>query len=107
MAMANRVDLNPWTGGGFGMFSTVDHLQTRTVRVWSSSGALIEVPDELVGPAAAVRAFPSPARLHDFADRVATRLKDTVLVELVRIDFDAQMNAFIVRRLAAQWGNAR
>ncbi|MFT5433842.1 MAG: hypothetical protein ACI9OJ_004550 [Myxococcota bacterium] len=107
MLMARQVELNPWTGGGFGMFSTVDHLQTRQLRVFAPDGRTIEVPDDLFGRAAAVRAFPTPSRMRAFADLVADVEKAPVLVELVRMRFEVHQESFVVERLAVEWGEPR
>ena len=86
------------------MFSTVDHLQTRRLRLWQTDGTQFELPEDLELHAATVRAYPSSERLQEFADRLAERSDGPVYVELVRLTFDASHNAFTVRRLEARWG---
>jgi hypothetical protein len=46
IALAKTRDLTPWKGGGFGMFSTVDHPGVRYVRVFleNADGSTLFVP---------------------------------------------------------------
>jgi hypothetical protein len=76
--LSSTLHLPPWTGGGFGMFSSIDMTATRTVR-----GVLIvdgrEVPirlgaaDPLGRQALQARALPTRVRLERLADLLARR----------------------------------
>jgi hypothetical protein len=74
IALARGVDLSPWAGGGFGMFSTSDvwarrHLHAFAIR----PGVLreLEVPQELREPARRVLALPGEGRMRAFAHALA------------------------------------
>jgi len=97
--------LTPAKGGGFGLFSTVDKLNNRHVRVYVRSARTgQETPfdvsaamlNELRLPAWSVKAFPTDARLRSFARQVdlrATRAPDRAMrVEVGKMTFDAQAN---------------
>ena len=76
--LSSTLHLSPWTGGGFGMFSSIDTILTRTVR-----GSLIvdgrEIPIRLGGSdpigrqALQARALPTRARLDRLAGMLARR----------------------------------
>jgi hypothetical protein len=91
--LAETANLNPWKGGGFGMFATTDHGSTRRVRAWRvSMGARerLQIPTALEGRALDVRQLPRQRDLDAFAralheDEAVT---GPVLVEVVRIHID-------------------
>jgi hypothetical protein len=63
MVGAHGADLSPWSGGGFGMFSTADaggrrHLHAVVLR--PGLAREVEVPPELGEWALRVRSFPTP-----------------------------------------------
>jgi hypothetical protein len=69
-----RADLSPWSGGGFGMFSTTDvwarrHLHAFAVRPGVLSE--LEIPYELREPARRALALPSETRLRVLAEALA------------------------------------
>jgi len=65
------VDLSPWLGGGFGMFSTMDDGVNRHLRVFVTRAEgkeqEQEIPETLTDLAHRVRVLPSPWRLQEFA----------------------------------------
>lgn len=78
--LSAAIDLTPWKGGGFGMFSTVDHVPSRFIRVFlvlrgdGGQEVPISLPTERreIGELArAVRAAPGNTDvLHDLANRL-------------------------------------
>ena len=76
--LSSAFHLSPWTGGGFGMFSSIDTFATRVLR-----GVLIvdgrEIPirlgssDALVTPILQARVLPTRPRLERVADALARR----------------------------------
>jgi hypothetical protein len=70
IALAQRFALNPWKGGGFGMFATVDRGGLRQVRAWRVGPAGEEraaIPGELEPLRLRARDLPSPAHLEALA----------------------------------------
>lgn len=66
--------LVPWSGGGFGMFSTTDGWGTREVRLVAVRPDVrreLEVPADLRKATRRIRAFPSAARARQLALAVA------------------------------------
>ena len=97
VALVHRANLTPWKGGGFGMFSTLDHAAFRGITVVVESAnrsETIEIPPELEGIAARVAACPSDWLLRIFAESiVASQQRDGETITQVRIsvsrtDFD-------------------
>ena len=74
IGLAAFVDLTPWCGGGFGMFSTLDSRSARAVRAvalgagWETE---LEIPPELDDAARRAAALPSDARLSRLIDALA------------------------------------
>jgi hypothetical protein len=66
-ALARCCDLNPWLGGGFGMFSTVDERSVRAFRVGTDGEAPLAIPDELDDTADRCEALPRAPRLRALA----------------------------------------
>lgn len=71
--------LNPWKGGGFGMFSTSVGVTSRVIRIWISGpeGVLeIQPADQETRPGARTTlravAFPSERNMRDVARSIAT-----------------------------------
>lgn len=74
MILARVADLSPWKGAGFGMFSTVDSVDARFVRVTGRRGdeaVPLALPLPLADEAAPIRTLPSRSRLEALAERVA------------------------------------
>jgi hypothetical protein len=97
--LAHTVDLSPWLGGGFGMFSTTDDGVNRQLRVFtlSAEGEVQEraIPETLADAERRARVLPSPSRLYTFAKALATaygregKQFSTLRVEVWRTTFDA------------------
>src|SRR5262245_1703003 len=97
--LAHTVDLSPWLGGGFGMFSTTDDGVNRQVRVFTVSAAgeeqEREIPETLADAEQRARVLPSPSRLYTLAKALATvyaREEEpfaTLRLEVWRTTFDA------------------
>ena len=74
MGLARMADLSPWKGAGFGMFSTVDGVDARFVRVTGMrQGAVIplRLPPSLEQRESRLRTLPSASGLGALADRMA------------------------------------
>ena len=74
MGLARMVDLSPWKGAGFGMFSTVDGVDARFVRVTGmreGAGIPLRLPASLEQRVSRLRTLPSASGLGVLADRVA------------------------------------
>jgi hypothetical protein len=87
--------LTPAKGGGFGLFSTVDKLETRNLRI-SVIGATGEEPiglDGLWGALPRVLSLPTDAALRGIARTILTRAQGrpvvAVRVEVWKRDFDS------------------
>jgi hypothetical protein len=68
--LAHTVDLSPWLGGGFGMFSTTDDGVNRELRVFTTGAEgeeEREIPETLADLEQRARVLPSPPRLRAFA----------------------------------------
>ncbi|QDU26321.1 hypothetical protein ETAA8_13990 [Anatilimnocola aggregata] len=66
----------PWKGGGFGMFSTIDGENARSVRCWlvtEQGERALELPAELTKRADELRAAPSQDSLQYLATRLSKR----------------------------------
>ena len=75
ISLSRTLDLSPWKGGGFGMFSTNDDRQ-RPIRIWVTDSAVereIFTPQGLGKEASRVTAMPSEGRLIDLARRIARK----------------------------------
>jgi hypothetical protein len=107
---AFTVDLSPWLGGGFGMFSTTDdgvnrHLRVVTTRAGKEEER--EIPPTLTDLAQRTLVLPSPARLRAFAQALAREYSRegqrfaTLRVEVWRTTFDAQRLTPRTRQLRA------
>jgi hypothetical protein len=97
IAMAMTGDMTAWKGGGFGMFSTLDHGAFRGVDIVveaTERSEEIELFPSLQGPAARAVAFPSNRNLRRLARAVAERERryampvDTVRLQVWRQEFD-------------------
>lgn len=84
-----RLDLSPWKGAGFGMFSTVDAPKTRFLRIaLETPGGEIPVPlpATLARSIREVQTLPTPRRLDRLAGRLAAAT--WAVPELPRIELE-------------------
>jgi hypothetical protein len=99
IALAKAGVLTPWKGGGFGMFSTLDHLAYRGVEVivegpGRSEG--LEIPPSLDTIAARAAAFPADWPLRRLAEGVVERERryerpiSRVAITPWRVEFDGR-----------------
>ena len=98
--LASTVDLSPWLGGGFGMFSATDDGINREVRVFMTRTGEQEqeqeIPETLTDLAHRVRVLPSPWRLQDFAQTLAREYRregwlfSTLRVEVWKTTFESK-----------------
>jgi hypothetical protein len=100
MALASFLCLNPWKGGGFGMFATTDRGGLRDVRAFAltpKSEEGLRIPPELATQRLRVRDLPTDAALlqlgQDLLARLPPELADCravrIEVGLREIDLDA------------------
>ena len=74
MARVFYLDQTPWKGGGFGMFSTVDSVAARYLRVYVIKGDTripVNVPTWLEQQATGVRTAPSRKKLRRLSAQLA------------------------------------
>ena len=67
-------ELTPWKGGGFGMFSTVDALDTRFLKIFliTPNGALpADVPENLEQDKTRIQSLPTQSRIEALAEAMA------------------------------------
>jgi len=97
IALARTTDLTAWKGGGFGMFSTLDHGAYRTVDVLIDGperSEALEIPPSLETAAARAAACPSDWLLRALAEGVVAREKryerpvSRITVTVWRSEFD-------------------
>ena len=97
VGLAYTVDLSPWLGGGFGMFSTVDDGMNRSLRVFLLRKGQEEeetLPAALADLERRVRVLPSPAQLSALATAIAAAYvdaeerPDAVRIEVWRTRFE-------------------
>ena len=97
IGLAKAADLTPWKGGGFGMFSTLDHNAYRRVEVvveGTERSETLEIPPSLQVDAARAAAFPAEWTLRSLAEGVAARERryqrsvSQVTIRVWRTDFD-------------------
>jgi hypothetical protein len=76
IVLVRTLDLTPWKGGGFGMFSTLDHIAYRHIdAVVDAPGRseALDIPDSLQDEAARAAACPTDALLRRLAEKIADR----------------------------------
>ncbi len=109
--LARTAHLNPWKGGGFGMFATTDHASARRLRVWAAGTAEgrtpLPIPPDLGREALRVRHLPVEAEA--LARELARRLAAgeiaappgtaAVRIEVWRIEIDLDAGAKRERKL--------
>ena len=97
VGLAHTVDLTAWKGGGFGMFSTLDHGAYRGVDIVVDApdrSESLEIPLSLESVAARAAACPTDGLLRALAEGVAAREQryqravTRVTVTAWRTDFD-------------------
>ena len=97
IVLARTADLTAWKGGGFGMFSTLDHGAYRGVDIvvdGPDRSESLEIPPSLEIAAARAAAFPVDWLMRDLAERVVARERryeravSRVTVTAWRADFD-------------------
>jgi hypothetical protein len=72
--LARSEALSPWSGGGFGMFSTTDGWGARHLHAYALRPGLrreLDLPPELIEPVRRTLAAPTEARLRALAERLA------------------------------------
>jgi hypothetical protein len=77
--LARHADLSPWSGGGFGMFSSTDVFARRHLHVWIVSPAFrqeLEVPRPLDEDMRRALALPTEARLRALGKRLLEAYPD-------------------------------
>ncbi|MCI0482866.1 MAG: hypothetical protein L0213_14905 [Candidatus Dadabacteria bacterium] len=100
--LAHNYGLSPWTGGGFGMFSTTDAPRRRHVHAYSMSPGVrreIVIPDHLRDTALRAAALPTETHL----TRLAAELADlpspergtarSIIIQVWKTEYDP---AFLV-----------
>jgi hypothetical protein len=96
VTLARRVDLTPWKGGGFGMFSTTDDAARRRVRVFVTAPERSEelaIAPSLEDAARRAAVLPVDYELARLAEAVVARERryarpvETVRIETWRIDY--------------------
>ena len=97
IALARTADLTAWKGGGFGMFSTLDHGAYRGVDIVVDApdrSESLEIPPSLEVAAARAAAFPVDWLMRDLAEGVVARERryeravSRVTVTAWRAEFD-------------------
>jgi hypothetical protein len=97
IGLARTAGLTPWKGGGFGMFSTLDHGAYRGVDIVieaAERSESLEIPPSLQTAAARAAAFPGDGLLRGLAEGVVARERryqravSRVTVTVWRADFD-------------------
>lgn len=76
IALAHTAGLTPWKGGGFGMFSTLDHSGYRGVDViveGPDRSEQLTIPESLDVAAARAAAYPTTGFLRRLAEGVVAR----------------------------------
>src|SRR5262245_61748630 len=97
IVLARTVDLTAWKGGGFGMFSTLDHGAYRRVDVVIDApdrSEALEIPESLEVSAARAALCPTDWLLHRLSEGVAARERRNarpvarITVKVWRTEFD-------------------
>jgi hypothetical protein len=76
IGLASQADLTPWKGGGFGMFSTLDHGAFRSVEIvidGPDRSETLDLPPSLERIAARAAGFPAERLLRALAVDVVAR----------------------------------
>jgi len=95
--LAHRYALAPWSGGGFGMFSTLDAAQSRHMHVYAVSPGIrreVEIPFDLRGIALRTSALPTDSYLRRLArklSRISTPeggAVGSIVIQVWKTDYD-------------------
>jgi hypothetical protein len=85
--LAHTRDLNPWKGGGFGMFSTSLTRHLHVFAIESGGEREVDLPEELEDLEERLRALPTDRRLDEFGRRLAEVLGEHYLdLAAVRVE---------------------
>src|SRR5215204_5879834 len=99
ISLAKSTDLNPWKGGGFGMFSTIEVRSTRILVQGENGDEELGIPPSQEKQAARTRQFPSESNLLELAMAVAAReskygrTPSAVRIEVWRSEFNEHLRA--------------
>lgn len=111
IVLTRHADLSPWSGGGFGMFSTTDVWARRHLHAFAIRPGILrelEIPEDLREPARRVLAMPGEERLRSLARLLAELPSpdqgspESVEVQVFATRFDPQTLApsgVLLRRL--------
>ncbi|MEW6143408.1 MAG: hypothetical protein AB1598_00150 [Thermodesulfobacteriota bacterium] len=95
--LAHAYGLAPWSGGGFGMFSTQDAAQSRHIHAYALSPGVrreLVIPERLRERALKVAAFPSDSRLKGLALELAeiptpdSGPLESIVIQVWKTDYD-------------------
>jgi hypothetical protein len=89
--LVSRSDLDPWLGGGFGMFSTAEPRHVHAAIVRDGDATPLPLEDDLDDRADRAEALPTAGRLESLADAIARSPEAAggrVRVEVWRSRFD-------------------
>jgi hypothetical protein len=88
--LVRHAALSAWSGGGFGMFSTIDGWGARHLHARARGPSILQeiaIPPELQGELRRTLALPSDAHLADFARALAPHVpRDLEAPEALRIE---------------------
>jgi hypothetical protein len=99
IGLAKKADLNPWKGGGFGMFSSIEHRQTRIFVPGENGDEELGIPPSQEKQATRAKQFPSESNLLELAMAVAARENKygrsprVVRIEVWRSEFNENLRA--------------
>ncbi len=93
IVLSHRAGLNPWKGGGFGMFATADRGSLRQVQVYRvdrDGDVRLSLPDAVEVQRRAAQELPQDRNLRALAEALAGDAKGrkTLRVEIWRARFD-------------------
>jgi hypothetical protein len=114
IALARTASLSPWSGGGFGMFSSTDTWSRRHLHAWAIRPGLrteLEVPDDLREDERRALALPDGPQLRALAARLAAIEREqgdpdaapleAIALQVWRVHYDARTLAPSGEMLAA------
>lgn len=114
IALAHTASLSPWSGGGFGMFSSTDTWARRHLHAWAIRPGLrteLDVPEELAEEERRALALPDGPQLRALAARLAAIEREqgdpdaapleAVALQVWRVRYDAETLAPSGEMLAA------
>lgn len=104
VALANLACLNPWKGGGFGMFATLDRGGLRDVRAFARTPdgeQRLGIPAELEGARLRVRDLPTDTALRELGEQLLARLPQAERPRAIRVEVglrELDLDAGLLRR---------